>query len=308
VLPAVALGLIGAAFFSGTFIVNRAIGLAGGHWIWTAALRYAWVLALLLPWFLARRVLGQVLGEFRQHWPFWVVAGTVGYGVFYSGLAYASTQAPGWIVATTMQVTILATPLVLRAFGARVRPGGVALLAVTFLGIVLVNLDRGGDATMAEMLGVLPVVIAAVAYPTGNQLVQEGRNGGRGWIPALTAPVTANAAARVLLLTLGSVPYWLALLLLPHPALPTGQQVYGTLIVALSATVIGTTIFLHARQSVGRNPEAIAKVDATQAGYTIFTLSGEVLILGALWPSALGWAGLALVLAGLVAYTVFSRH
>jgi hypothetical protein len=72
--------------------------------------------------------------------------------------------------------------------------------------------------------------------------------------------------------------------------------------------VIGTTIFLHARQSVGRNPDAIAKVDATQAGYTIFTLSGEVLILGALWPSALGWAGLALVLAGLVAYTVFSRH
>jgi drug/metabolite transporter (DMT)-like permease len=308
VLPAVALGLVGALFFSGTFIVNRAIGVAGGHWIWTAVLRYAWVLALLLPWFLARRALAEVLAEFRRHWRFWVVAGSVGYGIFYSGLAYASTRAPGWIVACTMQFTILATPLVLRAFGARVRPGGVALLAITFLGIVLVNLDRRGDTGLAGMIDLLPVIVSAFAYPTGNQLVQEGRNGGRGWIPAITAPVTADASARVLLLTLGSVPYWLALLVLPHPALPTGQQVYGTLIVALSATVIGTTLFLRARQSVGRNPDAIAKVDATQAGYTVFTLTGEVLILGALWPTALGWGGLALVLAGLVVYTAFSRH
>ena len=308
VLAAVALGLVGAMFFSGTFVVNRAIGLAGGHWVWTATLRYAWALALMLPWFLVRGSLGQVLAEFGRHWRFWVVAGSVGYGVFYSGLAYASTQAPGWIVACTMQFTILATPLVLRAFGARVQRHGVALLALTFLGIVLVNLDRRGDETVAQLLGVLPVVLSAFAYPTGNQLVQEGRNGGRGWIPAITAPVTADASARVLLLTLGSVPYWLVVLLVPHPALPTGQQVGGTLIIALSATVIGTTLFLRARQSVGRNPDAISKVDATQAGYTVFTLSGEVLLLGALWPTLLGWTGLGLVLAGLVAYTVFSRH
>ena len=307
VLTAVLIGLCGSAFFSGTFIVNRAIGLAGGHWIWTASLRYAWVLVFFLPWFLARGTLGEVLTEFRRHWRFWVVAGTIGYGIFYSGLAYASTQAPGWIVACTMQSTILATPLVLRAFGARVRAGGIALLAITFIGIVLVNLDRRGDATLTEALGVLPVLVAACAYPTGNQLMQEGRNGGRGPIPALTAPITADAAARVLLMTMGSVPYWLVLLLLPHPPLPSTQQVYGTAIVALCATVIGTSLFLKARQGVGRDPNGIAKVDATQAGYTVFSLTGEVALLGALLPGWLGWAGLVLVLAGLACYTT-SRH
>jgi len=308
VLVAVAFGLAGSACFSGTFIVNRAIGLGGGHWVWTAVLRYGWVLALLLPWFLVRGALGEVVSEFRRHWRFWVTAGSIGYGIFYSALAYASTQAPGWIVACTMQSTILATPIVLRGFGGRVRRGGEALLALTFVGIVLVNLERRGDATLAELLGVLPVFLSAFAYPIGNQLVQEGRNGGRGWIPALTAPVTASASARVLLLTLGSVPYWIALLLVPHSAAPTTAQVYGTLIVALSATVVGTTMFLHARQSAGHNVDAIAKVDATQAAYTVFALAGEVVFLGAMWPGPLGWTGLALVLMGLVVYTAFSRH
>ena len=308
VLKAVGLGLVGSAFFSGTFVINRAIGLAGGHWVWTASLRYAWVLVFMLPWFLVRGSLGAVLRELLAHWRFWTVAGSIGYGLFYASLAYASTQAPGWIVACTMQSTILATPLVLRAFGATVRRGGLALLMLTFLGIVLVNLDRRDDTTLTQWLGVLPVLVAAIAYPTGNQLVQEGRTGGRGWIPALDAPITAQASARVLLLTLGSVPFWVLTLLVPHPRLPTSQQLVGTAIVALCATVIGTSIFLMARQSVGRNPNAIAKVDATQAGYTAFSLGGEILFLGALLPGLLGWMGLALVLAGLAAYAVTTRH
>ena len=106
VLQAITLGLLGSMFFSATFIINRAIGIAGGHWVWTASLRYGWVLVFLLPWFLAHGTLGAVFQEFRQRWRFWVVAGSIGYGVFYSGLAYASTQAPGWIVACTMQSTV----------------------------------------------------------------------------------------------------------------------------------------------------------------------------------------------------------
>lgn len=298
----VVLGLVSSAFFSVTFIVNRAIGLAGGHWVWTAVLRYAWVLVLLGGWFLVRGGLGDVLRAFRRHWLFWSVAGSIGYGAFYASLSYASTQAPGWIVACTMQFTILATPLVLLAFGARVRHTGLALLALIFLGIVLVNLDKRGASSMGELWGVAPVLIAAFAYPIGNQLVQMARSGGHGRIPALTDAVTANATARVLLLTIGSIPFWLVVLLLPHTPVPTQQQVIGTLVVALSGTAIGTSIFLVARQQAGRNPNAIAKVDATQAGYTAFSLLGEVLVLGAALPGPLGFAGLVLVLGGLAAY------
>ncbi len=270
-------------------------------------LRYAWVLLMLGGFFLARGTLGQVIAAFRRHLIFWIVAGSVGYGVFYASLSYASTRAPGWIVACTMQFTILATPLVLYAFGARVRRTGIALLLLIFAGIVLVNLEHRSSSSATELLGVMPVLIAAFAYPIGNQLVQEGRNGGRGWIPALTDPITANASARVLLLTMGSVPFWIVALLLPHSAQPTLQQVVGTGIVALCGTVIGTSIFLMARQSAGRDPNATTKVDATQAGYTVFSLAGEVVFLGGALPGVLGVAGLLLVLGGLAVYASTNR-
>jgi drug/metabolite transporter (DMT)-like permease len=298
----IVLGLVSSLFFSTTFIVNRAIGLAGGHWVWTAVLRYAWVLLFLGGFFVVKGTIGLVLAAFRKHWPFWILAGSIGYGVFYSSLSYASTRAPGWIVACTMQFTILATPIVLLAFGARIRRRGLMLLLLIFAGIVMVNIDHRSAGSTAQMLGVLPVLIAAFAYPIGNQLVQEARSGGRGWIPALTDAITADAAARVLLLTLGSVPFWILVLLLPHSAAPTGQQVIGTGIVALSGTVIGTSIFLMARQSVGRDANAVAKVDATQAGYTAFSMIGEVAFLGGAIPGLLGVAGLVLVLGGLAVY------
>ena len=301
---AVLIGLLASSCFSVTFIVNRAIGVAGGHWVWTAALRYAWVLLLLSLWFTARRELARLLRAFRAHWRFWTVAGTIGVGIFYAPLAYAPTYAPGWIVACTMQFTILATPLVLLGFGKRVRRGGLALLALIFAGIVLVNLDRRGDGPLtAQLTGVLPVLVAAFAYPLGNQLVQEARSGGRGWIPALDDAATADATARVLLLTIGSVPFWLLVLLLPHPPLPTRQQLAGTLIVAVFGT-IGSALFLFARQMGGRDPDAIAKVDATQSSYTALTLAGEVLLLNAPLPGAMGFGGLLLVLGGLAVYTL----
>jgi drug/metabolite transporter (DMT)-like permease len=303
----IVLGLLAALCFSTTFVINRAIGLAGGHWVWTAVLRYAWALLLLGGYFLARGTLGLVITAFRRHLVFWVLAGSIGYGAFYASLSYASTRAPGWIVACTMQFTILATPLVLAAFGARVRHTGIAFLLLIFVGIVLVNLDHGSASSRAQLVGVMPVLIAAFAYPIGNQLVQEGRNGGRGWIPALDDPISANASARVLLLTMGSVPFWMLVLLVPHSILPTMQQVIGTGAVALSGTVIGTSIFLVARESAGRDPNAIARIDATQAGYTAFSLAGEVVFLGAALPGALGVVGLALVLGGLAVYTTTNR-
>ncbi|MGE0446804.1 MAG: multidrug resistance efflux transporter family protein [Vicinamibacterales bacterium] len=300
---AILVALLASSCFSVTFIVNRAIGVAGGHWVWTAALRYAWVLLLLSLWFVMRWQLGGVLRAFRAHWLFWTVAGTVGVGLFYAPLAYAPTLAPGWVVACTMQFTILATPLVLLMFGARVRRSGVLLLAIIFAGIVLVNLDRRDASATVQVLGVLPVVLSAFAYPFGNQLLQEARSGGGRWIPRLDDEVTANATARVLLMTIGSIPFWLLTLLLPHSPAPTRQQVAGTLIVALFGT-IGNALFLFARQMGGRDPNAVARVDATQSSYTAMTLLGEVVLLNTALPGAIGFAGLVLVLGGLAFYTI----
>jgi hypothetical protein len=34
-----AIGVLAALFFSSTFLLNRAMSLAGGHWVWSAGLR-----------------------------------------------------------------------------------------------------------------------------------------------------------------------------------------------------------------------------------------------------------------------------
>ena len=47
-LQAVLLGLASALFFTSTYVLNRAMASAGGHWAWSAALRYLFTLPLLI--------------------------------------------------------------------------------------------------------------------------------------------------------------------------------------------------------------------------------------------------------------------
>ena len=42
------LGLLSSAFFSATFILNRAMSLSGGHWVWTSSLRFVHMFFLLI--------------------------------------------------------------------------------------------------------------------------------------------------------------------------------------------------------------------------------------------------------------------
>jgi len=77
-LKLLAIGVLAALFFSSTFLLNRAMSLAGGHWVWSASLRYLWMIALLvLGLLLAGRgpLLAASLRLLRRHWLFWLLAG-----------------------------------------------------------------------------------------------------------------------------------------------------------------------------------------------------------------------------------------
>ncbi len=300
-------GLLAAAFFSSTFIVNRALSLAGGHWVWTASLRYGWMIFFLVAWLLlssGKESIMAVARVFTTYWRFWIFAGTIGFGLFYAPLAYAAKFTPGWVVASTWQVTILATFLVLMIFGKNAPKRSVMLSFIIFAGILLVNLTQAATESWQSILpGIASIIVAAFAYPTGNQLVWETQHGKNRYIPSITDEIMAKAPARVLLLTLGSIPFWLVLVLLIHPPAPSGGQLINTGIVALSSGVIATSIFFSARQKA-QQPNEIAAVDATQSGETVFTLFGEMLLLGLGLPTLLGWAGLFFIVAGLVAYSV----
>lgn len=313
-LRLLAYGLLAALFFSSTFVLNRAMSLGGGHWVWSAALRYAYALLLISLGFVLSgraRTLLEVGRVYLRHWLFWTVAGCVGFGVFYSGITFAASFAPGWVVATTWQTTILATPLVLAAFGRRVPLRGLLFTLLIFAGVVLVNLEHAAQTSWAQVaLGALPVLVAAVAYPVGLQMVWEARSGGErsgGRVRHIDAAVVDQPFARVLLLILGSLPWWIVLVLVAQPPPPTQGQWVSTLLVALSSGVVATVLFMHARH-LARTPYQLAAVDSTQSGEVIFSLLGEVLLLGGMLPGRMGWAGVALTVVGLVLYLGAQRR
>jgi len=300
-----ALGIASGLFFSTTFVLNRLMSLQGGHWLWTASLRYFFMLVLLLVWFFIggnSRLLGELLRLFYRNLRFWVLAGTIGFGFFYALVSYSATYSPAWVVAATWQTTILATPVVLLGFGKRVPMAAVLFTVLIFAGVVLVNVSQVGAVEPgAILLGALPVLLAAFCYPLGNQLVWEVQNSSHRFLPKITEPQLNRPFAKVLLMTLGSIPFWLLLIVVIRPGVPAAGQVMQTAIVALFSGIIATGLFLYARQRA-RNSYELSAVDATQASEVIFALIGEMLFLRSDAPTVWGYVGIALTLIGLCLY------
>jgi drug/metabolite transporter (DMT)-like permease len=305
------LGVLAALFFSSTFVLNRAMSLEGGHWVWSASLRYFWMLIMLFGWLAATgkgRLAMDSLRLFARHWVFWTVAGSVGFGVFYALITFSSVFAPGWVVAATWQTTILAAPLVLLGFGRRVPLKALALTVLIFAGVVLINLEQATQSGLHEvLLGALPVLVAAFAYPFGNQLVWEARRGEKRFLPHIDHPAMDDPFCRVLLLTIGSLPLWFALIACTAPPPPSMGQLVQTAIVAACSGVVATSLFLVARHTAGSTAE-LAAADCTQSMEVVFSLAGEAILLGHVQPGLMGWLGIALTMGGLMLYiTVQSR-
>lgn len=305
-------GILAALFFSSTFVLNRAMSLEGGHWVWTASLRYGWMLLLLFAWLIGSgraHLIGPVLQLYRKHCLFWTVSGSVGFGVFYALLSFSASYAPGWVVAATWQMTILATPVVLLLFGRKVPLRALFFTLLIFAGVVLVNMEQATAMPIQSvLLGALPVVVAAFAYPLGNQMVWEARGVFeqdctlfQRFIPTIESPVMDDAICRVLLLTLGSIPLWFVLIVVMDPPMVSTGQLLKTLLVALFSGVMATSLFLTARH-MAKTPSELAAADCTQSMEVVFSLAGEAFLLGGMLPGVLGWSGIALTLVGLVLY------
>ena len=281
------------------------MSLGGGDWVWSASLRYFDTAVLLGGWLLLRRgprYVIDVLRLFRRRLIFWLLAGGIGYGVFYACCCFAADHAPGWMIAATWQLTILATPLVLRAFGTPVPFRGVVFLLLVFAGVLAINAQRIlSDVPMGQILaGVLPILVAAFAYPVGNQLLNRAKHE-----PNDNTGILADPTASVFLMTLGSLPVFILLIFMRMPSFPSEGQVAATGVIALVAGCLATTLFIYAR-NLSNDAYRIAAVDATQAGEVAFALLGEMLVLGAPPPDLLGWAGLVAVVGGLVGFTLRS--
>ncbi|WP_198334321.1 multidrug resistance efflux transporter family protein [Psychrobacter namhaensis] len=181
------LGLLAGAFFSSTFVLNELMSAAGGHWFWSASLRYAFMWLILTALIGMQHGAGRIkalMAIFRQHWGFWCITGSIGFGIFYTGICYAADHVAGWVVAATFMFTVVASLLVLLAFGQRFDKKFIVYALLVFVGVVLVNVSEGLHAAslldsqaapMTDMLlyGAIPALVAAFSYPIGNQLVWQ---------------------------------------------------------------------------------------------------------------------------------------
>ncbi len=172
--------------------------------------------------------------------------------------------------------------------------------------MLLVNLTHFQIGNLQGLLkGALPVLLAAFCYPTGNQLVWEARHGRR-FLPRVRDASLDNPFNKVLLMSLGSLPFWIVLIAPAAPPPPSAGQLVNTALVALFSGLAATSLFLYAR-SLARRASELAAVDATQSSEVVFAMIGEVLILGAPWPTLAAWAGVVVVLSGLALFIRFQE-
>lgn len=309
-LKLILLGVLSGAFFSSTFILNEYMSLEGGHWLWSASLRYCFMVIFLLIITVARGGIGRLAGVlrlFRLYWLFWFIAGSIGFGGFYSLICFSADFSPAWVVAATWQFTVVASLFILLLFGRRFPKRVWFFSILIFSGVLLVNLSHvDGFNGKALVLGGFPVFIAAFCYPFGNQLVWEAKNPDNRIIPLISSPLLNDVFNKVLLMTIGSMPLWFVLVILVQPPPPSLSQVLNTSLVALLSGVVATSIFLFAR-NLASSPNELAAVDATQASEVVFALIGGLLFLKSDIPNIWSVAGLVLIVAGLIFFVKYQK-
>lgn len=291
------LGVLAALFFASTFVLNESMQVGGGSWAYSASLRFLFMIPLLMVVVAVRGGMTRVRHAIvDEPWP-WLVWGAVGFGLFYVPICLAAEVAPPWLIAGTWQVTIIAgallSPLFRRSDGTRERIPWTALRfsGLILFGVVLMQVEFLADFEPRFLwIGVVPVLIAAFAYPLGNR--------------KMMAHTDLDVFERILGMCIGSLPVWL--LLFGYgltTGAPSSSQLTQTLLVALLSGVVATVLFFKATDLVKHDMGRLATVEATQALEVLFALIGELIFLQAYLPSELSLIGISLVMVGVVLHS-----
>jgi drug/metabolite transporter (DMT)-like permease len=309
-ITAMLCGVGASLFFAATFVLNRQMHLGGGSWVWSAVLRFLFMLPMLWLLLRVRGEVKPVVARIRERPGVWILWSSVGFGVFYASLCYASVWGPSWLIAATWQITIVAgallTPLYYETITTPQGPKRVrrtmpwralALSSVVLVGIAVVQIQEAGSVSVqAALLGSGFVLVAAFAYPAGNRSMMELCAG------------RLSTMQRVFGMTLCSMPFWLLLTLAAllgllgadAAGLPGREQAFQALLVALFSGVAATFLFFKATELVRHDAQRLAVVESTQAGELVFSVLGGVLLFGDRAPTPIAWAGLGLVVLGII--------
>ena len=306
----ISLGILASLFFAVTFVLNRSMEQSGGSWLWSSSLRFLFMLPFLLLIVMFKGGMGTVFQEIKgKPWP-WFGWSIVAFVLFYAPLTFAAGFSPGWLVAGTWQLTIIAGVLLAPLFFVNsqsmngiqrirqqipMKPLFTSMLIL--IGVVLIQLPHAqATNTQTFWFGVIPVAIAAVAYPLGNRKMMEHCEG------------RLNPFQRVFGMTLMTIPVWLfiAAVALFTVGPPSTGQVVQSLIVAISSGVIATTLFFMATDLVKGHQGKLAAVEATQSTELLFALIGEMLLLSLPMPGPVAVVGIVVIVIGMTIHSVMT--
>lgn len=306
----IVIGIFSAFFFAFTFVLNASMEASGGSWIWSASLRYFFMVPFLVCIVLMRKNLRPVLMEMKKQPGKWLLWSFVGFGLFYAPLCFAAAYSPGWLIAGTWQITIISGALLAPLFftivhtagGSRKVRGklpvrGLMMSLIILLGVALMQMEHAKQLSLENVLfGIVPILIASFAYPLGNRKMMEVCEG------------RLDAYQRVLGMTLASLPFWFLLSTygIFTVGLPSGNQAFQSLLVAIFSGIIATVLFFMATDMVRGSMQKLAAVEATQSMEVLFALAGELLFLSILFPSPLSWLGIGIVILGMILHSYVS--
>lgn len=295
------LSIFASFFFSITFVLNQLMSVEGGYWLWTASLRFLF----MIPFFLVivslkkNSCLSSILIAIKKNSKSWFLWSQVGFGLFYIPLCFASTIAPGWLIASTWQVTIIMGSVLAPfiepnlSIEKNITKNDWFLFGLILLGIAIIELQHLSFHNVESMIfAFFAVLVAAVAYPLGNRKIMI--------INHLTDKL--NTDERILGMLLCSLPTWLicSLIGLVKSGLPSISQVHSSFLIALFSGVIATYLFFLATQYVHKNLKKLAAVEAIQSLEVIFSIILGITLLKDPFPNILTLFGLTLVIVGIV--------
>jgi drug/metabolite transporter (DMT)-like permease len=298
------LGVVASFFFAFTFILNQQMNISGNNWLWSSSLRYIFMLPILFIIIIIKKQLPDVLNNIIKKPIQWIAWSTIGFGLFYAPLSFASAYGASWLVAGTWQLTIIAGGLMSPLFFKSIETNNgtckirnkfpkksLLMSSIILLGIFLMQFEEAKNMSWLEtLLGIIPVILAAFAYPLGNRKMME------------VCDNKFSTFQRVFGMTLCSMPFWIIIssYAVLSVGLPSKGQIVQSLIVAVFSGIIATILFFKATDIVSSDTHKLAVVESTQSGEVIFTLLGGVFIFHDKIPTLIGLIGILLVVIGMI--------
>ncbi|WP_226618749.1 multidrug resistance efflux transporter family protein [Cytobacillus firmus] len=311
-MKAILLGVCSAFFFAFTFVLNRAMEMDGGSWLWSASLRYFFMIPLLVAIVAFRGNLRPLFIEMKKAPGPWLLWSFVGFGLFYAPLCFAAAYGPGWLIAGTWQITIISGSLLAPFFFVAFQTGngtvkvrgkipfrGMMMSVVILLGVAVMQVEHASSISLRDtLLVIIPLIIASFAYPLGNRKMMD------------VCENRLDAYQRVLGMTIASLPFWflLSFAALATSGVPSFSQVTQSGLVALFSGVFATVLFFAATDLVRGNMQKLGAVEATQSLEVLFAVLGEVALLSSPLPSGISLTGMALVIAGMALHSFVSSN